>query len=518
MDTQLRELILKPFLELEQESIQIQPRIIIIDGLDEAATKDVQSKIVELIAKSIKTHGARIPLLWSIFSRPESHITHAFTGHASSSPFYWEIILYASEELDKEIELYLRDFLRNEMACWTGGFLGLSSGTDEWLSDKDIEELVRLCRRLFIYATTLARYIMNPNSYSPEKSEHGYAEHHSVRLRDGEFIIPGFVDTHTHASQFPGKLVFFRSPRVCVVDQCFRGGQYTLLQWLETVIFPTTTPCHYGSFHLAAITIFAGVVNQYGVCSPKCHMDRKRTPEDYYVEDSPEQSIEETEDIINHIYSLVPRSSDAILIGTASEPLVQPILSPHFALTCTREQHSGLRDLAHRCNREHPDESRIRIGSHSGESQISYLDVGVKVRLGTDVSGGYAVSMLKVVQDTSIAPKILPWRLAFLIQRNTHVKTSSPFANRQVPIPNLFFLTTLGARVCNLSEKIGLFSEEKSFNTLVSVPDDTGAIGVWGMEKLEENLERSMFCGDDRNILKVYVQGCLVGGLSFVPQ
>ncbi|KXN81737.1 hypothetical protein AN958_03774 [Leucoagaricus sp. SymC.cos] len=186
MDTQLRELILKPFLELERDGIQIQPMIVIIDGLDEAAAMDAQSKIVELITKSVQVHGVRIPLLWAIFSRPESHITHAFSEYASSFSFYWEIMLHASEELDDEIRLYLRGILRDGMARRTGGFLGRSSGTDQWPSDQDIEELVRLCQRYFIYATTLSRYIMNPNSYSPGKRLQEVLSFHSTRLTPGD--------------------------------------------------------------------------------------------------------------------------------------------------------------------------------------------------------------------------------------------------------------------------------------------------------------------------------------------
>lgn len=116
---------------------------------------------------------------------------------------------------------------------------------------------------------------------------------------------------------------------------------------------------------------------------------------------------------------------------------------------------------------------------------------------------------------------------------------SSGFANRQLPIQTLFYLATLGgARVCNLVDRTGSFSPGQSFDALVvSVRDETGAIGVWGKdaayennpneekgqeerrkheeEKLEENLERFLFGGDDRNILRVYVQGRLVGGRLF---
>lgn len=45
-----------------------------------------------------------------------------------------------------------------------------------------------------------------------------------VRMNKGEFIIPGLVDTHTHAPQFAN--IGF-------------GQQYELLDWLTEVTFPT---------------------------------------------------------------------------------------------------------------------------------------------------------------------------------------------------------------------------------------------------------------------------------------
>ncbi|KAJ3553661.1 hypothetical protein NP233_g12596 [Leucocoprinus birnbaumii] len=183
-----------------------------------------------------------------------------------------------------------------------------------------------------------------------------------------------------------------------------------------------------------------------------------------------------------------------------------------------------------------------------------YLDEGLKVGLGTDVSGGYSTSMLNAIQNASIASKVASMTNvpSPALRDTSHSGTvanskqlvsppttppsepteeasSSRFTNRQLPIQTLFYLATLGgAHVCSLSQKIGSFSPGKSFDALlVSVLDEKGAIGVWGREakcdsdletkrkKLEENLERFLFCGDDRNIQKVYVQGCLVGGKLF---
>jgi len=171
-----------------------------------------------------------------------------------------------------------------------------------------------------------------------------------------------------------------------------------------------------------------------------------------------------------------------------------------------------------------------------------------QVGLGTDVSGGFSVSILNTIRDASTASKIiamsnlpspLPQEITNFTEAIDKKSTSPPFpsecapvtsfANQQLPIETLFYLATLGgAQVCNLSERTGSLSPGKSFDALlVDVTGDKGALGLWGMEakssgdsgskrkKLEENLERFLFCGDDRHILKVFVQGRFVGGKLF---
>jgi len=45
-----------------------------------------------------------------------------------------------------------------------------------------------------------------------------------IELKEGEFLMPGFIDTHTHACQVPNLGV---------------GGEFELLQWLDNYTFPT---------------------------------------------------------------------------------------------------------------------------------------------------------------------------------------------------------------------------------------------------------------------------------------
>ena len=139
------------------------------------------------------------------------------------------------------------------------------------------------------------------------------------------------------------------------------------------------------------------------------------------------------------------------------------------------------------------------------------------------------------------------------------------FASKPLKIATLFWLATLGgARVCNLEHKIGSLEVGKSFDAIVVNVRNTSAHSphhhhhhyhhhhhhdhhpfsshnpnIWGVgddeelgldirrrkdeeadvddeqrlkEELDAMLERLLFCGDDRNLRRVYVQGRWIGG------
>lgn len=170
-----------------------------------------------------------------------------------------------------------------------------------------------------------------------------------------------------------------------------------------------------------------------------------------------------------------------------------------------------------------------------------------QVGLGTDVSGGFSPSILTAIQHASIAAKI--------IAITSPIESSNPdsFASKPLTIPTLLWLATLGgAQVCNLEGKIGSLEVGKSFDALVvNIRNTSGSspsagsppnLNLWGVgddeelgietrrrkddvgvangdartdfcaEELDAMLERLMFCGDDRNLRRVYVQGQWIGG------
>ncbi|KAJ7775024.1 hypothetical protein B0H16DRAFT_83154 [Mycena metata] len=410
---------------------------------------------------------------------------------------------------------------------------------------------------------------------------HGYIDVDVVPLRSGEFIMPGLCDTHTHASQVPN---------------LGSGQQYELLAWLENMTFPmeskfadidfarrtytsvvrrmidsgTTTCCYFATIHLEATKILAEIVNQCGQRAfvGKCNMNQN-SPE-HYIEPSPEASISATKALISHIKQLPSNPH-------ATEPLVQPILTPRFAISCTSpllillgelaasdpnlriqthvsenpaevtftmslfpecSSYAGVYDttgllrantiLAHAV---HLTEDEIELVAkrkagishcptsnfnlNSGVAPIgAYLDRGIKVGLGTDVSGGYSPSILNAIQNASIASKVIA------MQHRDEPAAPGKFSNRQLSVASLLYLATLGgAEVCNLENSVGSFAVGKSFDALVvNVRNDAGNPAMWAEDSaprnLETMLEQFFFCGDDRNISRVYVQGQLIGGRS----
>ncbi|KAG6865190.1 hypothetical protein C0991_004561 [Blastosporella zonata] len=411
-----------------------------------------------------------------------------------------------------------------------------------------------------------------------------------VVLKAGEFLLPGFIDTHTHAPQLPN---------------LGSGQQYELLDWLKNVTFPmeakfsdidfarrsyksvvrriidcgTTTCCYYGTLHLEATKLLADIVHSNGQRAfiGKCNMDRECP--DYYVEPSAETSIRDTKEFISHVRSL-SQQADA----HHTSHLVQPILTPRFAISCTPELLTSIGELAssdtslhiqtHISENLHEvdfvkelfpnapnyagvydsfgllrsntilahavwlEDAEIKLIaerkagiSHCPTSNFNlssgvapvgtYLDQGVKVGLGTDVSGGYSPSILNCIQNASIASKVVA-----IQARNKEGSNPTGFANNQLPVATLLYLATLGgAEVCDIDSTVGSFLPGKSFDALlVDARTGAGAPGMWfpeddakgtNKEALEGLLERFLFCGDDRNISRVYVQGRFIGGKAY---
>ena len=116
------------------------------------------------------------------------------------------------------------------------------------------------------------------------------------------------------------------------------------------------------------------------------------------------------------------------------------------------------------CGISHCPTSNLNL--RSGCSPLGeLLNRGIKVGLGTDVSGGYALSMLTTIRDASIVAKVLAMTKdrgsseeaqKKAIEGSQPKKPSRDFTQGPLPIATLLYLATLGgAQVCALESKIG---------------------------------------------------------------
>ncbi|XP_025269126.1 guanine deaminase [Camponotus floridanus] len=372
-------------------------------------------------------------------------------------------------------------------------------------------------------------------------------------LSPGQFIIPGFIDCHIHAVQFPNLGL---------------GYDKTLLDWLETYTFPlerqytsqelaekvfevvvkrtiqtgTTTACYFASLYTEASAILGQKCSQFGQRAfiGKVNMNDPR--DDGYYETT-EKSIETTKAFIEAIDKI-------------ADPLVKPIITPRFALSCDLDLMKQLAEIAKEKDlhiQSHVSENKDEIkavkekfglatytdvyetaglltnktilahGVYLEDSELSTLaktgtaiihcptsnlnlksglcDVrrlkanNVNVGIGTDVSGGSSYNILDEIRSV------------------LHVSNAVSFSSTGDYVPldykDVFTMATLGsAKALSIEDKVGNFMPGKEFDALVIDSNaENSLLDNFTDYTLEENLQRFIYSGNDHNIVSVYVKG-----------
>lgn len=385
------------------------------------------------------------------------------------------------------------------------------------------------------------------------KCERGISDDSIIALTSSQFLMPGLVDAHLHAPQFPNNGIHLDLP---------------LLEWLQNFTFPTeakfadekfaravyakavdrvlrcgtTTASYFASMHLEATKILSDIILERGQRALVGKVNMMVNCPDYYRELSVEDSVKKTEEFILYVRSL-------------KSPLVQPIVTPRFAPTCPRDQLERLGQLAakHQCHiQSHLCESRaekawvkdlfpgtknyaevydstglltektvmahcvyldddevalVRRGgtgvAHCPNSNLSLrsgicnvkrlLKEGLKVGLGTDCSGGFSASILDSL------------RQAVLVSKALSAMSDSP----HLTLEESFRLATLGgAKVLHMSDRIGNFEPGKEFDALLVDVEAKGTpLDIFPEDTTEEKIQKFLYNGDDRNILQVFVAG-----------
>ncbi|KAJ3604393.1 hypothetical protein NHX12_029134 [Muraenolepis orangiensis] len=383
----------------------------------------------------------------------------------------------------------------------------------------------------------------------------GFTSRDVIQLTPHEFLMPGLVDTHIHAAQYS-----------------FAGTalDLPLLEWLKTYTFPveskfqdldfarmvytqvvkrtlrngTTTACYFATIHTESSLLLGEIANDFGqrALVGKVCMDRNGAYEDY-KELGTQESVDDTIRFITEL-------------SKNNYPLVKPVITPRFAVSCTGELLLKLGEVAKNNDlhiqshiSENKDEVQLvkemfpdyesytdvydkhnlltnktimahgcylsdeeldifhRTGAslaHCPNSNISLcsgllnvrkvLSHKVKLGLATDVAGGYSASMLDAVRRTRDTSK------ALTIEDATH---------QTLTFEETFRLATLGgSQALSMDGQTGNFEVGKDFDALrVNVAAPDGPIDLVQNDGPKVLLEKFLNLGDDRNILEVYVAG-----------
>ncbi|XP_071153846.1 guanine deaminase-like [Mytilus edulis] len=373
-----------------------------------------------------------------------------------------------------------------------------------------------------------------------------------TELKRGQFVIPGFIDTHIHAPQYPNS---------------GKGLDLGLLEWLEKYTFPTeakfkdlkfaehvyekavrrvlrngtTTACYYGTIHTDACVKLCDIIDKYGQRAFVGKVNMNQNSPEYYIETA-EESQSETERFVD---SVLERKNQRI----------QPIITPRFAVSCDHKLMNSLAKLAHDKGlhvQTHISETKAEVDwignlfpdhdhyvdvydqagllskktvlahgiyltteerkivkdrecgiSHCPNSNTSIrsgtcdvrqlLHEGIKVGLGTDCSGGYSTSMHDAMRCC------------------LHVSNFHAIHTEKVHISHreAFMMATLGgAQVLDLADTVGNFEVGKAFDALaVDVTKEGSQIDIFENDTKDDIFQKFIYLGNEHNFTRIYIDG-----------
>lgn len=186
-----------------------------------------------------------------------------------------------------------------------------------------------------------------------------------VTVPEERFVVPGFVDLHIHAPQYPqlgqaldvplevwlGKYTFPLEARYADLD--FARERYEVLVD-DLLAGGTTTALYFATVHREASELLAAICldkGQRGLVG-KVAMDDPASCPDYYRDVTPDVAVEETRRLIAAIRAMP--GNDRVL----------PVITPRFTPSCTDAALAGLGALA--------TETGAHVQTHCSESDWAH--------------------------------------------------------------------------------------------------------------------------------------------------
>ena len=367
-----------------------------------------------------------------------------------------------------------------------------------------------------------------------------YKNLHMIDFKN-KVVIPPFVDLHLHAPQYAMRglgmdkeLLDWLSTYTFKEENKFKDIEYAKKVYndfaKDLIKHGTLRAVIFATIHKKSTEILFEVLEKYGIETyvGKVNMDRN-CPD--FLKESTENSLKETEELI---------------LKYKNNTKSKPIITPRFAPTSTKKLLNGLGKLALKYNipvQSHLSENQKEvnwvkelynhkysevyyennlfgqtptlmahcvylsekgvslmknnnvIAVHCPQSNVNLasgimpvrklLNEGLSIGLGSDIGAGHSIAIKRSM--------VMAIELSKLIYKDN--KDLKPLSTEEV-----FFMATKGA---DFFGKIGEFDIDFSFDALII--DDTN-LGTPNLT-LKERLQRFIYIGDDRNIVKRYLNG-----------
>jgi guanine deaminase len=381
------------------------------------------------------------------------------------------------------------------------------------------------------------------------------------------YLLPGFVDLHVHAPQYPQlgraldeplevwlhKYTFPLEARYA--DLAFAQRSYGLLVD-DLIANGTTTAVYFATIHQDATRLLVDICLERGqrALVGKVAMDDPDQCPAYYRDASPDAAVNGTRALIDYVRGHPDNA----------EGRVRPVITPRFIPSCTDATLEGLGVLALECGchvQTHCSESDwahgyvlrrhgmsdtssldrfglLRAGSvlahanfitpadmetirvrkaavaHCALSNAYFagavfplraaLEKGVRVGLGTDISGGPSASMFDAMRGTVMASRML----------ETGTDPAQPAEARgaagtaRIDFRDAFHLATAGGGAA-LGLPVGRFAPGCHFDAiLIDAAAPEGTIRLWdGLDGGDGVLQKIVYSASKANIASVWIGG-----------
>jgi guanine deaminase len=384
-----------------------------------------------------------------------------------------------------------------------------------------------------------------------------------VRLQEGQYLLPGLIDLHVHAPQWPQLGLALDLP----LEEWLQAytfpleARYADLDYAETVYTSlvdgllahgTTTALYFATIHLAATQKLADIClkKSQRALIGRVAMDEPSQCPAYYRDVSAAMAEAQTRDFIDYVRSMPGNEGGLVLpvitprfIPSCSDELLRRLGALARQTGCHVQTHCSESDWEHRYVLERcgvsdtaalerfgllsrrtilahgnfiGDEDVALIAKHGAGiahcplSNVYFSDAvfplrrileqGVHVGLGSDIAGGCSPSILDNARFAVMASRLLESGVDSALDRGERRRPGA-----RIDALTAFWLATAGGGMA-LGLDVGLFREGYQFDALVidaRVPN--GNLRLDAADKPEEVLQKIIYSAGRANIRDVWV-------------